>query len=150
MKLLSTRGWEEFDWILERKFIIDNESYFQFKLKFKTKFWDRKDLLAGTVTNQVDDISCEFSQVAISQDSMNSWLTFLNRLASRDLTDLRIGAEKEFRLIDENGEKLKLTIADSKQNQGYTITVDFVRGRTNFNFEIETDITCLTNSLKEF
>ncbi|HCZ34542.1 MAG TPA: hypothetical protein DHV26_01285 [Cytophagales bacterium] len=150
MRLLSTRGWEEIEWAAENEFIADNDSYFQFKLRFKTKFWDRKDLLRANVTEPIDDTSFEFSQVSISQRDLNPWLEFLDSLTKKNLSDLRIGTEKEFKLSDKEGEKLKLTIADSTQNPGYKIKVDFKRGKTNLTFEMETDITCLTNYYATF
>ena len=97
------------------------------------------------MTGQQDDINCEFSQMAINIRDLDTWLKFLERLTTKNLADLRIGTDREFKLTDGAGEKLKLVIGDSMLNQGYTIKVDFVRGRTSFSFEMETDITCLTN-----
>jgi len=145
MTLSSTRGWEELEWMLEKKFIVGHDSYFQFTLKFRSKFWDRQQLLTTRINELVEDINCEFSQVNIDQKSLHSWLSFLENLTTQNLTDLKLGTGKEFVLVNNPGEVFRLTISDSHQNPGYTIEVDFKRGKTSMNLLVDTDVTCLTN-----
>ena len=140
MKLRSTRGWEEFEWILVKRDSIN----IQTTLIFKTLFWDRAELINGNLNDLVKDSTCKFSQVIIRTDDFDSWINYIDELAARDLKDLTIGDERNFEFILNPSEALFLRLSDHEQG-GYNLLIELRRGKINFRFEVHTDITCLTN-----